>query len=400
MTTTLDGRESLYQYLSGFDAGDVGAAVVYAGNQEFVPGTFEPAGTASGLMATHLSALNPHNQYLLASSFNPAAFDPAGSAASAASGAASALASHVAAANPHTVYLLSAAYTAADVLAKLLTVDGASSGLDADLLDGLSSLAFVKADGSVTGATSQAQTFINSIIATAGMRPAADTTAYKWLTKADGTTAVVSANTVSNRIILAGSISVGAVGRGLTVGDGDTNHSIIFINSGIEFTAFNNSIFRFKDAVTTRTIEIRPASELISLPTIEITTGAVRGKEVGGAAGGDITVRGGHSTTAPVFSGGNGGNLILSGGQHTDNSAGHQGTVGDIIFKGYTPGATATLQEIGRWKGDTGLLNVVGTVQADGLRIDATPTAETPAATHTVIINLNGTNYKFLCVPA
>lgn len=33
-------------------------------------------------------------------------------------------------------FLLAAAYTAADVLAKLLTVDGAGNGLDADLLDG------------------------------------------------------------------------------------------------------------------------------------------------------------------------------------------------------------------------------------------------------------------------
>jgi len=32
-----------------------------------------------------------------------------------------------------------ASYTAADVLAKLITVDGAGSGLDADLLDGLNS---------------------------------------------------------------------------------------------------------------------------------------------------------------------------------------------------------------------------------------------------------------------
>lgn len=35
--------------------------------------------------------------------------------------------------------LLSSSYTAADVLTKLLTVDGTGSGLDADLLDGLSS---------------------------------------------------------------------------------------------------------------------------------------------------------------------------------------------------------------------------------------------------------------------
>ena len=39
----------------------------------------------------------------------------------------------------------SSSYTAADVLAKLLTVDGAGSGIDADLLDGLSSAAFAAA---------------------------------------------------------------------------------------------------------------------------------------------------------------------------------------------------------------------------------------------------------------
>jgi hypothetical protein len=39
----------------------------------------------------------------------------------------------------------SSSYTAADVLSKLLTVDGAGSGLDADLLDGNSSAAFATA---------------------------------------------------------------------------------------------------------------------------------------------------------------------------------------------------------------------------------------------------------------
>jgi len=47
-----------------------------------------------------------------------------------------------------TLGLLSAAtYTAADVLAKLLTVDGSGSLLDADLLDGLNSSAFVQTTG-------------------------------------------------------------------------------------------------------------------------------------------------------------------------------------------------------------------------------------------------------------
>lgn len=42
-------------------------------------------------------------------------------------------------------FLLASSYTAADVLAKLLTVDGAGSTLDADTLDGMSSAAFALA---------------------------------------------------------------------------------------------------------------------------------------------------------------------------------------------------------------------------------------------------------------
>ena len=44
-----------------------------------------------------------------------------------------------------TEKLPTASYTAADVLAKILTVDGSGSGLDADLLDGFSSGAFAAA---------------------------------------------------------------------------------------------------------------------------------------------------------------------------------------------------------------------------------------------------------------
>lgn len=48
----------------------------------------------------------------------------------------------------------------------------------------------------------------------------------------------------------------------------------------------------------------------------------------------------------------------------------------------------------------TGTLRAIGTVRADGLRLDVTPTAETPTATHTITISANGTNYKLLCVAA
>lgn len=45
-------------------------------------------------------------------------------------------------------------------------------------------------------------------------------------------------------------------------------------------------------------------------------------------------------------------------------------------------------------------LDVNGTAQVDALRIDQTPTAETPTATHTITISANGVNYKLLCVAA
>lgn len=52
-----------------------------------------------------------------------------------------------------SAFLLASAYTAADVLSKLLTVDGAGSLLDADKLDGIESSSFVRsnADDTITG---------------------------------------------------------------------------------------------------------------------------------------------------------------------------------------------------------------------------------------------------------
>jgi hypothetical protein len=46
--------------------------------------------------------------------------------------------------------LASSSYTAADVLTKIKTVDGAGSGLDADLLDGISSASFLRSDAADT----------------------------------------------------------------------------------------------------------------------------------------------------------------------------------------------------------------------------------------------------------
>lgn len=45
-------------------------------------------------------------------------------------------------------------------------------------------------------------------------------------------------------------------------------------------------------------------------------------------------------------------------------------------------------------------IDIQALLRCDSFRIDQTPTAETPAATHTVPVNLNGTAYKLLCLAA
>jgi hypothetical protein len=56
-------------------------------------------------------------------------------------------------------YLPASSYTAADVLAKLLTVDGAGSGIDADMLDGYSSGSFARLAASNTWTGGSGNTF-------------------------------------------------------------------------------------------------------------------------------------------------------------------------------------------------------------------------------------------------
>ena len=46
------------------------------------------------------------------------------------------------------------------------------------------------------------------------------------------------------------------------------------------------------------------------------------------------------------------------------------------------------------------VLDVIGTLRADALRLDVTPTAETITPTHTFTISLNGISYKVQCAAA
>lgn len=160
MTTTLDSRESLYQYLSGFDAGDVGAAVVYAGNQEFVPGTFEPAGTAASALASHVVAANPHAQYALAT----------------------ALTTHAA--------LTTGAHGMTAFGAGFVAAADAAAGRIALALGTMATQAiggFLAATGATPGGTTTRQSFASGLTLTGGLRPASDSTTALTIQNAAGT---------------------------------------------------------------------------------------------------------------------------------------------------------------------------------------------------------------------
>lgn len=120
----------------------------------------------AGEVATHAAAANPHPTYLTAAE-GDAAYDALGAAAAAQAASQpldADLTALAAAGNSATLAATTAAFlaadetkldgiealaevndTAAEILTKLLTVDGTGSGLDADLLDGSSAAAFATA---------------------------------------------------------------------------------------------------------------------------------------------------------------------------------------------------------------------------------------------------------------
>lgn len=259
-----------------------------------------------------------------AQAFTLAAFDAAGTAAAA-------VAAHVALSNPHDQYELESANDAAAILTKLLTVDGAGSGLDADLLDGNSSAAFLRASGADTGGQNQLQFFNNGVRSDSGLsvgiNPINALTLYS-----------ASADYAFGATIYNQNTTGTAARAGLTLNNNYYNATMSLNGAGVPVSGFNN-----------------PHGFIVLNP---------------GSGGIDF---------AATYATGRIGLWVSSNKAMEIASSGNVGIGTDA---------------------PSSLLDVAGTIQADGLRLDVTPTSETITPTHTITFSANGTNYKIPCVAA
>lgn len=119
-----------------------------------------------------------------------------------------------------TEKLAAASYTAADVLAKLLTVDGSGSGLDADLLDGNSSAFYSPASVSGTAAA-----ILASLLTVDGAGSGLDADLLDGNSSAFYSPASVSGTAAA---ILASLLTVDGTGSGLDADTVDGSHASAF----------------------------------------------------------------------------------------------------------------------------------------------------------------------------
>ena len=163
--------------------------------------------------------------------------------------------------------LTAASYTAADVLAKLLTVDGSGSGLDADLLDGM---------------TSSSTNVVSTIVArdTTGSFAAKDVTLSGALTAASGS--VTGNLAVGSISISGGSIPVTVGGTGATTASGArTNLGLVI---GTDVQAYSASLSALS-SLSGNGIAVKTGAGTASTRTITGTTGRITVSNGDGVAG-------------------------------------------------------------------------------------------------------------------
>ena len=224
------------------------------------------------------------------------------------------------------------------------------------------------------------------------IRPASDSTAAVKITNAAGTSDVVVVDTTNSKLYVPNPSSstrtyIGQDGIYITTNSGTSVNS--FVMSSLDTIIASRSNLIAKSNGTTW-LTGSSTSLAFTSSSISFSDGSGSINLIGS------TLRGGNNLLLQALD-----NRFTVTVKQNSNASGTAD-----IFRIQTQASAAALYvdtsgnvAIGQSSASS-KLDVAGTVQMDGLRVDVTPTAETVTCTHTITFSANGTNYKIPCVAA